>query len=378
MHVKPRGLHLKSSVHNKYAGAHKYKHEVIQMVSTINMQVYVGLDIHKKFTVACVKEKDGTLLFKKKMRNEPNELDSFFARISKDSSIAMESCSCWEYMYDYITDAGFTNVVLANPSKIRLIAVSKKKTDEHDAEILADLLRSNMLPTSYAPTNVIREQRQITRHRASLGRLKGIIKNKIHAILIRNGINQEFSDVFGAEGIQYLKSLDLSVVDKYQMEQYLELIRHFSVQIGKTEERIEDYVAYTPQVKLLMSIPGISFYSGLSIVGEIGDIQRFSSAKKLVAFAGLNPSVSQSGEKCYTGHIAKQGDKHLRWMLGQCANVAVMHDSTLAKIYHRIKKRRGHNIAITAVARKMLCFIHTMLTHNIKYQALQIHKLKAS
>jgi len=150
------------------------------------------------------------------------------------------------------------------------------------------------------------------------------------------------------------------------------------MQIMKTEARIEDYVAYTPQAKLLMTMPGISYYSGLTITGEIGDIRRFDSAKKLVCFAGLNPSVSQSGDRCYTGHIAKQGDKHLRWMLNQCANVAIMHDSTLAKIYHRICKRRGRNIAITAVSRKMLCFMYVMLKHNIRYQALQIHKAKAS
>lgn len=345
---------------------------------TSKMQEYVGLDIHKKFTVICVKDKEGNILLEKKIKNEPSELDSFLSQIKKDSAIAMESCSCWEYIYDYLTDAGFTNVVLANPSKVRLIAVLKKKTDAFDAAILADLLRSNMLPTSYAPCKLIREQRQITRHRASLGRLKGIIKNKIHALLIKNGIKHEFSDVFGVEGIRYLQSLELTAIDRYQMEQYLELIRHYNVQIKKTENRIEDFVAYTPQVKHLMTIPGVSFYSGLTIFGEIGNIQRFNSAKKLVAFAGLNPSVSQSGEKCYMGHIAKQGDKHLRWMLGQCANIAIMHDSILAKIYHKIKKRRGHNIAITAVARKMLCFIYVMLTHNMNYQALQIHKLKAS
>lgn len=343
-----------------------------------NTHAYVGMDIHKKVIVLCMKDKEGTVLLQKKIRNEPNELDSFLARISKDSAIAMESCSCWEYVYDYITDAGFTNVVLANPSKVRLIAVSKKKTDAHDAEVLADLLRSNMLPTSYAPCKVIREQRLITRHRASLGRLKGIIKNKIHAILIRNGINHEFSDVFGVGGIEYLKSLDLNYIERYQMDQLLELIRHYNIQIEKTESRIEDYVAYNPHVKLIMTIPGISFYSGLSIIGEIGNIQRFNSARKLTAFAGLNPSVSQSGDKCYYGHIAKRGNKNLRWMLNQCANIAIMHDSTLSKIYHRIKKRRGHNIAITAVARKMLCFIYVMLMHNIKYQALQIHKEKAS
>ncbi|MFH1641609.1 MAG: IS110 family transposase [Nanoarchaeota archaeon] len=335
---------------------------------------YIGLDIHKKFVYAVVMDNKGTITSEKKVRNDPYELEKFFKDINKDSNVALESCSCWEYIYDYLTDMGFTNLSLANPLKVRLIATSKKKTDSHDAKILADLLRSNMLPTSYAPNKVIRNQRLITRHRASLGRLKGVIKNKIHAILIRNGINQEFSDVFGIEGTKFLRSLELSDVDRYQMDQYLELIRHYDIQIAKTEARIEDYVAYTPQVKLLMTIPGISYYSGLAINGEMGNINRFCSAKKLVCFAGLNPSVSQSGDRCYTGHIAKQGDKHLRWMLNQCANVAIMHDSTLAKIYHRIKKRRGHNIAITAVARKMLCFIYTMLMHNIKYQALQIHK----
>jgi len=342
------------------------------------MQKYIGLDIHKKFLFAVVLDSKGDLISEKKIRNDPYELDKFFKGFDKDSNIALESCSCWEYVYDYLADMGFTNLVLANPSRVRLIATSRKKTDAHDAKVLADLLRTNMLPTSYAAPNVIREQRQITRHRASLGRLKGVIKNKIHAILIRNGINQEFSDVFGQEGTNYLMSLELSVVDRYQMDQYLELIRHYDVQIKKTEERIEDYVAYNPQTKLLMSIPGISFYSGLAITGEIGDIRRFDSARKLVSFAGLNPSVSQSGDKCYMGHIAKQGDKHLRWMLNQCSNVAIMHDSTLAKIYQRIKKRRGHNIAITAISRKMLCFIYTMLTHNIEYHALQIHKAKAS
>ncbi|WP_146683606.1 transposase [Limihaloglobus sulfuriphilus] len=89
------------------------------------------------------------------------------------------------------------------------------------------------------------------------------------------------------------------------------------------------------------------------------------------------PLNNQSADRCNTGHISKQGSKHLRWMLGQCANIAIMHDSTLAKIYHRIKKRRGHNIAITAIARKMLTYIYQMLECGITYQQLQIHK-KAS
>jgi len=150
------------------------------------MQLYIGLDIHKKFLFAVVVNSKRDLLLEKKIKNVPEELDKFFKKYNNDSHIAFESCSCWEYVYDYLTDMGFTNVVLANPSKVRLIATSRKKTDAHDAKVLADLLRSKMLPTSYAPRNVIRNQRLISRHRASIGRLKSVGANKIHAIRIRN------------------------------------------------------------------------------------------------------------------------------------------------------------------------------------------------
>ena len=106
--------------------------EVIPMVS--NKQSYVGLDIHKKFIFAVVLDSKGDLISERKIRNEPWELDKFFKAMDKDSKIALESCSCWEYVYDYLTDMGFTNVVLANPSKVRLIATSRKKTDAHDAK----------------------------------------------------------------------------------------------------------------------------------------------------------------------------------------------------------------------------------------------------
>ena len=125
-----------------------------------------------------------------------------------------------------------------------------------------------------------------------------------------------------------------------------------------------------------MTVPGIDYYSALMISAEIGDIRRFRTAKKLICYAGLNPSISQSGEKCYMGHIAKEGNNNLRWILGQCANIAVMNDSRLALFYQRIKKGKNHNIAITATARKLLTIIFAMLKNNTKYTPLK--KCKAS
>ena len=339
---------------------------------------YVGLDIHKRFIHAAVMDKEGCIIFEERIPTEPKFMKRFLTKINKEAEIAIESCICWEHIFDYIDDAGYRNLHLANPSRIGLISTSDKKTDSHDAKVLANLVRTNLLPLSYAPTIEIRNQRRLTRFRASLGRIQAVIKNKIHAILIRNGIHNPYNNAFVSKSIEYLKTLELDWADRIQMDEYIYLFEQIDVQKKKTEKTINDYVEHDYFAKLLTSIPGIASYSALMISAEIGDIRRFKSAKKLVSYAGLNPRVSQSGDTCHIGPISKKGDKHLRWILGQCANIAIMHDSTLSKFYHRLKKKKGHNKAITATARKMLCYIFTMLSNNIKYQQLQAHKKKAS
>jgi len=105
----------------------------------------------------------------------------------------------------------------------------------------------------------------------------------------------------------------------------------------------------------------------LLIKSEIGDINRFPNKFKLVSYAGLCPSIKQSGNKEIRGHITKQGSRMLRWILIQCANVAIRHDDYLRSFYLRIKRRRGHNIAIVATARKMLVCIYFMLKRKEVY-----------
>lgn len=252
------------------------------------MQQIVGLDIHKKHINAVVIDPVGNEITRQKIPNDNTKLDKFLGTVPKDSKIALESCSCWYYVYDYLQDQDYTDVSLANPMKIRLIADSRQKTDFKDALNLAQLLRVNLLPMSYAAPKDIREQRHIVRHRQRLGKLSAHIKHMIQAILTRHGIVYEFSDVFGAEGTNYLRSIDLPTNERYEMDQMLELIRHLEVQIKKTEELIEDYVRNNPMVRIIMTVPGISYYSGLMIVAEIGDIRRFNSAKQLVSYARQN------------------------------------------------------------------------------------------
>jgi len=345
-------------------------------MTSIMQEMYVGLDVHKNFIQGCVLDKEGKVILEQKLRNEPHSMDLFLSNITQDSKIALESCSCWQYVYDYLYDAGYKELVLANPSRVRLIATSRKKTDKHDAKVLADLLRMNMLPESYAPPLDVRYERQITRHRLSLVRLRADVKRKVNALLLRHGYQHEYSDLFGKVGMQQLYSLDLPMCDRFELDNYLKTIDFFTEKINSTQDRVEDFVKYNPQARLLMSIKGIDYYSALMISAEIGDVRRFNSAKKIISYAGLNPSISQSGDKCYVGHISKQGNNNLRWILVECANIAVMHDSNLALFYNRIKKRKNHKVAVVATARKLLAIIYAMLMNNRNY--IPQRKCKAS
>ncbi|MGI9951342.1 transposase, partial [Moorellaceae bacterium AZ2] len=100
-------------------------------------------------------------------------------------------------------------------------------------------------------------------------------------------------------------------------------------------------------------------------------IKRFASAKKLASFSGLVPSVHQSGKTRYTGHITKAGRSMLRWVLIQVAQTAVRQPGALRDFYLRLKKRKGHKIAIVAAARKLLTIIWAMLTKNTEYRYLK-------
>lgn len=336
------------------------------------MQTYVGLDVHKRYTQAVMLDEKGKVLMSKQFMNEPQEFDKLSQEIGEDAKIVMESCSCWQYIYDYLDEMGY-DIKLAHPLKVKAIASAKIKTDTIDAKMLADLLRADLIPESYVPPNWVRKERNVVRHRYSLVALKTLIKNKVHAILIRHGIMYPYTD-FGKAGMEYLYSIDLPVEERVAMDNYLSFIDFLDKKIEESDEIVEMLCKENPLANLLTSMPGIGYYSALLIMSEIGDIRRFEKAEQLCSYAGLVPSVYQSGNTLRMGHITKQGSRWLRWIMTQCALVAVQKDDTLRTFYIRISKRRGKKVALTAVARKMLVYIHTMIKLNIPYNALYIKR----
>jgi transposase len=330
------------------------------------------MDIHKKMIQATVLNGLGEKMLEKRFENSKQELSNFTDSLSRKAKIVIEACGLWQSIYDQLEEKGF-EVQLAHPLKTRAIAEARIKTDKVDSLILAQLLRTDFIAKSYVPEKPMRELRDFVRHRAMLVRMRTELKNRIHAILMKNGLNHEFSDLFGKQGTEWLKKLQLSNNDRFAMDNFLAVLATINSRVDEIDSKLFDVVAENKQAELLTTMPGLGPYSALLVLAEIGDIKRFPDEKKLCSYAGLVPRVYQSGSTIRRGKMTKQGSKWLRWIMIQAAHKAVLQEGKLQSFYYKIFNKKGKKIAIGAVARKMLVSVYYMLRDNKNYSEVQSH-----
>ena len=232
-------------------------------------------------------------------------------------------------------------------------------------------MRTDLIYESYVPKQPDRDKRSLVRHRITLSRTKARLVNKVHSILDKYDYQTDLTDIFGASGIEWLKSLlpKVSPVDRIILSTSIESIQTINHQIDTISKEISNYACRNDSnVRILLSITGVDIFSAMLISSEIVDVRRFSTPWKLVSYAGLAPSARESAGKTMTGRITKQGSPWLRWILVQCALTAIKYDGRLGAFYMRIKNKKGHGKAIVATAKELLVIIWYMLTRNELYR----------
>jgi len=328
--------------------------------------IYVGMDIHKNFIQAAAMDEQGNILKEKKFKTTDSEIKQFIESLKAQKiQAAIESTCTWYHVYQAL-DALNVETTLVNVRRTKVIAESKIKTDPLDAKNIAHCLRTGFIATSYIPPKTVIEQRNILRHRLSIRKELTRYKNKIHAILLMNGIHQPYSDVFGIGGKQFLKTVKLPESARYNLDSYLNIVETLTHEKTQITQKIETLCKNNQQAMLLTSIPGISYYSAMTIITEIGDIKRFPNTKKLCNYAGLVPRTIQSGNHVYRGRILKECNQHLKWILNQDVHSHIRHcpNSSITKLYHRVGQKKGANKATVAASRKLLTCIWHMLMRN--------------
>src|SRR5262249_53222377 len=243
---------------------------------------------------------------------------------------------------------------LAHPRQTKAIAAARVKTDAVDARTLAPLLRADRLPGACGAPRGLRELRGLLRHQIGLSRLRTALKNRVHALLARQGIQRGRAELFGPRGRRFLAELALPEPTRRRLESLLALIADFDRELTAVKRELQAGAKDDPRVRVLTRIPGVGSFIALLVIAEGGDVRPLPSARHVASFAGLTPRVRNSGERIRLGPISHQGSPHLRWGLIQAAQTAVQAEGPLKSFYERIKHRRGSKLAKVAVAREIL------------------------
>ena len=260
-------------------------------------------------------------------------------------------------------------VIVAARNELRAITEAKVKTDRRDARTLARLLAAGLLHGCWLPDEPTRALRRRLARRAQLVRQRTRAKNEIHAVLMRNLKGRPpMSDVFGRGGRVWLAELELPADERETVDGCLRQIDYLDTEIALIERGIAEHALGSQAIKRLMTVPGVSLMTATTFIAAVGDIRRFPDPRKLVSYLGLDPKVRQSGTgAAHHGRISKQGAAQARQMLTEAAIVAVSTPGPMRAFYERVRARRGSQIAIVAVARKLAVLFWHLLTREQDY-----------
>lgn len=382
---------------------------------------FCGIDIAKKKHDAVILDNGGNSLGKPMtITNTASGFEELITRLQslgQDILIGLEATGhYWLALYEVLSKADFKIVVL-NPLQIsayRRSGIRKVKNDRKDAWWIADFIRIANLPPTDRQLPILLELRELTRFRYALMDQVGNLKRKVLSILDRVFPEYEtiFSDVFikssrallkEAVSAQEIADFDLSELtvilqansrgrfghDKashiqkmakqsvgisyltdaiyIEMQCLLTQLDLLLDQIEVVDNAIEEIMGQIPQ--FITSIPGVGKVTGPAILAEIGDINRFESSEKLVAYAGIDPTVYETGQfTAKKTRMSKRGSPHLRYALWQAASMAIQYDPEL-KAYYQAKRAEGkhHGTALGAVCNKLISRIFIILKDQRPY-----------
>jgi transposase len=316
-------------------------------------------------------DSEGQIIEQRKIHHNAGELESYFRNQPK-LKCSIEPVDNWGWVVDALQSVGH-EVHLANTYKVRLIAESRIKTDKVDARVLADLLRTGFLPEAYIASPSLRDQRTYLRYRIDMSRQRARLKSQIKRLLrIENYQVPQFANLFGKKGRVWLQSTGLRPVHERIKKESLDTIEHYDAYITKLDTEIRHQCENNETIQNLMTIPGIGKLSAQVILAEVGQMERFRTAKHFASYCGLAVSQRSSGGKTRFGGITKQGNKNIRWILVEGAQKAKFSDPNLKRFFDRIAFKRGRSKAVVAVARKLAEICWQVATKKVAYDTNRV------
>ena len=311
----------------------------------------IGCDLHTRYQVIAMLDTEGGEIVTRRLEHEHGEAKAFYAGLPKPSLIGIEATS-YTWWFERMVAELKHELWVGDPAEIRARAVRRQKTDTRDAEHLLDLLLSQKFPRVWVPTPEERDLRQLLKHRNKLVQIQTSVRNQLHFLAMSEGLCRK-QKLWSTPGRAKLEGLSLGPWASQRRKELLELLDGLEPRLEELNQAVKAEAARRPEAGELMKQKGIGPVIALAYILTIGPVDRFPNSRALVSYLGLNPGEHSSGGRQILGHISKQGNQMMRWLLVEAAQSAAQFDPELRCRYQRLKYRRGGPVAKVALARHL-------------------------
>ena len=325
----------------------------------------IGCDFHPSWQQVAWLDTETGETGEQKLLHATGEAKRFYAQLPKPALIGMEATGNSQWFIERVQDLGH-EIWIGDAAQIRASYVRKQKTDKRDAAHILKLLVEGRFPRLWAPDREQRDLRQLVLHRHKLVMIRARVKNELQHLSLNKGMQRK-RKLWSQAGLQLLRELPLKPWASCRREDLLGLLSMLHRQIEKLDGAVAQAAEDNPQAKLLMTQPGVGPNTALAFVLTIGDVRRFPRGKQVASYLGLIPREESSGGRQKLGAITKQGNRMLRSLLVEAAQVAVRCDAGLRKQYLHRCHQKPKAVAKVAIARKLAVRLYWMLRTHTAY-----------
>ena len=333
--------------------------------------IIIGVDFHPEFQqIASVDTDSGE--FQEKRLAHPAEAEQFYRALAaqgKKVRVGMEASGHARWFERLLAELQL-ELWIGDAAQIRAKRVRKQKTDRQDAQLILKLMLKDDFPQIWVPSWKNRDLRQLLWHRHRMVQARTRIMNQLQAVALNEGLLCK-KRLWRERGRQQLESFRLAPWASRRRRDLLELLDGLNPTIAELSQAIEQEVENCPEAKRLMTHPGVGPLTALAFVLIIGEAERFQCGKQIASYLGLVPLEDSSGNRRRLGHITKQGNSLLRFLLVEAAQVTVRSLPEWRSQYFHLAMRRGRKIAKVAMARRLAIGLYWMWRKGWDYEQVK-------
>jgi transposase len=325
----------------------------------------IGCDFHPSWQQIAWLDTETGETGEQKLVHAEGEAAKFYGQLAAPVLVGMEATGNSQWLIELLEDLGH-EIWIGDAAQIRASYVRKQKTDKRDAAHILKLLLEGRFPRLWSPDREQRDLRQLVLHRHKLVLIRARVKNELQHLSLNKGMQRK-RKLWSEAGMQLLRQLPLKPWASCRREDLLGLLAMLDEQIGKLDGAVKQAAEENQQAKLLMTQPGVGPNTALTYVLTIGDVSRFPRGKQVASYLGLIPREESSGGRQKLGAISKQGNRMLRSLLVEAAQIAVRHDPQFRRQYLHRCHTKPKGVAKVAVARKLAVRLYWMLRTQTAY-----------